>query len=415
MPHWKRNLAILGGAQLMTLLGFSAYLSFLPYYVQGLGATSQAETMSWVALFSSGSALAMAISAPIWGTLADRYGRKLMLVRATLAGAVLAGLMGIARSPLQLSTLRILQGLFCGTVGASITLIAAETPDKHVATALGLMQTAQCGGQSLGPLIGGVIADSLGYQAVFIVSSSLMVIALIIIVLFAREKHHMTVAQRRPFQFSLRRGQLRDLFSGSNLVLLVVLGSSSFAVSVLSPILALYIQSLSADTARLGTLAGSVISAAAFTSSLTALMIGPLVRRTGQKRLLLICVVGAALIHIPQALVTSTTQLLILRAIQGAFMGGILPTANALLARLTPAERRGTVFGFASGTQAGARAVGPAVGAAAAHAWGMPSAFLVTASVFGLMAVLVAALVPPRAPAARPAQAAEEGRTYERQ
>ena len=185
------------------------------------------------------------------------------------------------------------------------------------------------------------------------------------------------------------------MVSGGKLVLLVTLGSNSFAVSVLSPILALYIKSLSADAGRLGTLAGAVTSAAAFTSSLVALVIGPLVRRTGQKRLLLICVAGAAIIHIPQSFVTNTTQLLVLRAIQGGFMGGILPTANALLARLTPPERRGAVFGLASGTQAGARAVGPAVGAAVAQAWGMASTFLVTASAFGLMAALVATLVHP--------------------
>jgi MFS family permease len=126
--------------------------------------------------------------APIWGSLADRYGRRVMLIRATLAGSVIAFLMGLAASPQQLVLLRILQGGLCGTVAAAVTLVSTSTPDENLGTALGVMQTSQFVGQAMGPVIGGVLADAFGYRAVFPISSLLMAISLLLVVFLVREK-----------------------------------------------------------------------------------------------------------------------------------------------------------------------------------------------------------------------------------
>ena len=403
MSRWKRNLIVLCFAQSITLLGFSAYLPFIPYFVQDLGVRDYARATAWMAFFDSGSALAMMVFAPIWGTLADRYGRKLMLVRATAAGAALAFLMGLARSPLQLIILRILQGAFCGTVSAANTLVATETPEESLGQWLGIMQTTQFVGQAAGPLMGGLLADVLGYRAVFPISSALMVIALLSIALLVREQSMPRAARRGRLRLTLSRRSLAEVATGNTMVLLLALACNSFAVAVLSPVLSLYIKSLSADSAHLGTLAGSIIAVSALTSSISALFLGRLGDRYGRKRVLLSCVIGAALIYAPQALATNAMQLLVLRAIQGVFMGGIIPTGNALLAQSTPHDRRGTVFGLATSAGAGGRALGPILGAAVANTWGMASTFWVTASIFGLIAALVAGLVRGRQePAAGP-------------
>lgn len=403
MSRWKRNLIVLCFAQSITLLGFSAYLPFIPYFVQDLGVRDYARATAWMAFFDSGSALAMMVFAPIWGTLADRYGRKLMLVRATAAGAALAFLMGLARSPLQLIILRILQGAFCGTVSAANTLVATETPEESLGQWLGIMQTTQFVGQAAGPLMGGLLADVLGYRAVFPISSALMVIALLSIALLVREQSMPRAARRGRLRLTLSRRSLAEVATGNTMVLLLALACNSFAIAVLSPVLSLYIKSLSADSAHLGTLAGSIIAVSALTSSISALFLGRLGDRYGRKRVLLSCVIGAALIYAPQALATNAMQLLVLRAIQGVFMGGIIPTGNALLAQSTPHDRRGTVFGLATSAGAGGRALGPILGAAVANTWGMASTFWVTASIFGLIAALVAGLVRGRQePAAGP-------------
>jgi DHA1 family multidrug resistance protein-like MFS transporter len=186
---------------------------------------------------------------------------------------------------------------------------------------------------------------------------------------------------------------MKGVLDRGTVVLLISLGSISFALMVLSPILSLYIKSLSADEAHLATLAGAVISVSALTSSASAPLIGRLGDKVGQKVVLLGCAIGMATIHIPQAFVTSPMQLLVLRAIQGVFMGGTMPTANALLARSTAPDRRGTVFGLSTSIQAGGRAAAPMIGAGVANLWGMSPVFLVTAGILALVATLVATMV----------------------
>lgn len=393
MSHWKRNLIVLCFAQLLTLIGFSAYLPFIPYYVQELGAQSYAEATAWLAVFDSGAATAMMLLSPVWGTLADRYGRKPMLVRATLAGAALAFLMGLATSPMQLVVLRILQGALCGTVAAANTLVATETPDESLGKGLGIMQTTQFVGQAAGPLVGGIAADAFGYRAVFPISAGMMTIALMAIIAFVRERNR-TIPSKRSQTY---RHPVRRLWSlavtRNTLVLLIALAGNSFALSVLSPVVSLYIKALSTSTEGLATLAGAITSASALTASTSAIALGHLADKIGRKAVLLACVIGVALIHVPQALATSPLQLLVLRAIQGLFMGGVIPTANALLAQSTPVSQRGIIFGLVTSVQAGGRAIGPLVGAGVSNNWGMRSSFWVTASIFALISALVGGLV----------------------
>ena len=392
MPRWKRNLIVLSIAQLLTMTAFQSYMPFIAYYVQELGASSYEAAMTWMAVFQSGAAFAMMLMAPIWGSLADRYGRRMMLIRATMAGSAIAFLMGLAVSPQQLVLLRILQGGLCGTVAAAVTLVSTSTPDEHLGTALGVMQTSQFVGQAMGPVVGGVLADALGYRAVFPIAGVLMAVALLLVTTLVKEKFEAPAKNPDRQRVSWRQG-LQGMLNRSTVVLLISLGSISFALMVLSPILSLYVKSLSVDQSRIATLAGMVLSVSALTSSVAALLLGRLGDKVGQKAVLLGCAIGMAVIHIPQAFVTTPLQLLVLRAIQGIFMGGTMPTANALLARSTSSERRGTVFGLSTSIQAGGRSAAPLIGAGVANVWGMSQVFLVTAGIFAMVSVLVGTMV----------------------
>ena len=403
MPHWKRNLIVLSFAQLVMMIGFSAFHPFVAYYVMDLGVPTYAEAIGWLAAFNSGSAIAMMVASPIWGTLADRHGRRMMLIRATTAGCIFTFLMGIAQSPIQLVITRIVQGMFSGTFAAAVTLVATETPEEHLGRSLGIMQTSRFVGQTIGPLLGGAAADAMGYRSVFFFSASLMLVSVITIISLVRERALRPAQVARPAGVTsresaapvprLKGGALAAIANRNTMVLVVTLAANSFAIAVLSPVLSLYIRDLVGDVPNLATIAGTVMSVAAFSSSVSAVMLGRLADRIGQRKVLISCVIGAALIHVPQAMVTHPNQLLALRAIQGIFMGGIMPTANALLAYATPVARRGTVFGFGHSAGAAGRALGPTLGAVVSNAWGMGSAFLVTAGVFGVMAAMVAAMV----------------------
>lgn len=392
MSHWKRNLVVLAASQMLSLVGFSSFISFIPYYIQEMGVTDQAEVLNWAAAFTSASAISMMIAAPIWGGLSDRYGRKVMLVRATLAGAILAFLLGLARTPLQLLVIRVFQGAVGGTIAAAITLVATETPEDNLGTALGLMQTVQFLGQAVGPVLGGILADALGYRAVFPISSGLMVVALVGVVAFVRERS--PVGAQRKAQAKVGRAALRTVLTRTTVVLLVCVGVIRFGTLMQNPVIPLYIQSLATDQSRLATLAGTVTSITALTSAVAALAVGKLGDRFGQKLVLITSSILIALFFIPQAFVTTVGQLMLLRGVQGIFLGGTMPTTNALLAKSSDPARRGVVFGLSSSMQAGGRALGPLLGAGVAQAWGMAQSFLVTAGVFGLIAVLVGTLVP---------------------
>jgi DHA1 family multidrug resistance protein-like MFS transporter len=392
MVRWKRNLIVLCGAQLLTMIGFSGYLPMMPLYIQQLGNFDAAEAAVWTARFNTSSAVAMMIAAPIWGSVSDRYGRKIMLVRATLMGAVLAYLMGLMQTPGQVIVIRTLQGFFCGTVSAAMTMVSTTTPEEHLGTGLGMMQTVQYVGHAVGPLIGGAIADSFGYASVFPISAGMISIAFVSVSFLVHEKFarapSKTGSQRRGIS-----GAFSGVVNGNITTLLISLGSMSFALAMLSPVLTLYVKSLQPDAPRIATLAGAVVSITAFTSSASSLVVGRLGDKLGQKRVLLICAVCVAAIYVPQGLVQSPLQLIILRAIQGVFVGGMVPTANALLAKSTATANRGTVFGLANSVQAGSRAVGPMVGAAIAGAMGMASVFFAVSFAYVILAIVVGVLV----------------------
>ena len=393
MRHWKRNLFVLCAAQFLTLAGFSLYMSFIPYYIQVLGAYTDEAAMSWTAAIQTGGALSMMVAAPVWGSLADRYGRKMMLLRATGAGAVMAFLLGLAVNPAQLLVLRVFQGALCGTAAAAMTLVATGTPDAALGRALGMMQMVSFVSHAVGPFVGGLAADSFGYRAVFPMAAVLILVALLgVIFLVHEDKGSMAVRSRRA-RFRFGRAMLRNVAGADALILIGALAGTSLAASTLSPVLSLYIKSLAPGSDRLATLAGALTAVSSVTASTAALGIGYFGDRFGQRRALIACTLGVAAVAIPQAFVTTAGQLAILRGVHGMFVGGIMPTANALLAQATTKERRGSVLGLASGAQAGGRALGPTVGAATAAAWGMGSAFLVNGALFLALSALVAFFV----------------------
>jgi len=393
VPHWKRNLIVLCLVQSLSQIAFSSVFPLVPYYIQELGAGSYAQAASWAAIYSTGSALGMVISAPIWGSVADRHGRKLMLARATLAGGLTMGLSYLVRSPGQLVAVRIILDLFGGTVAASTALVATETPEQHLGVSLGVLLALVAAARAVGPMVGGLTADTLGLRAVFAVSAATLFAALLAVVALVRERAGPRSPATRGSRLPSARETLAGAMSRDALVVLGVVGATGVGMTLLSPVLSLYVKSLSSDTQRIATLAGAVSSAAALTSAPAALLMGRLGDRFGPKRVLVACGLGTALLYVPQALANNPMQLVVLRGIQGAFAGGITPTAMALLARSTHLSRRGTIFGVAESARAGGRALGPLVGAAGANTWGMGSVFLLTGGVYGLMAIMVAALV----------------------
>ena len=389
---WRRNLAALWFGQLIAISGFSVFMPFLPYYVQELGITELEQVAFWAGLLTSAQAVTMALVAPIWGSLADRYGRKIMVVRAMFGGAVVISMMGFVQNVWQLVILRAVQGTLTGTVAAATTLVASSAPPQRRGFALGTLQMAIYLGGSVGPLLGGFIADSMGYRPTFWVTGSLLLVAGILVTLLVKE----------DFTPVAHGGERAPLLEGLVVVfrtraLMLVCGIRvlmRMAVRVIGPMLPLFIQSIAASDARIASLTGTIEGLASAASALGAVLMGRLADRIGPRRILIVCGAAASVLFTAQAWVHTPMQLLALRVAAGVAMGGILASISALQAALAPRGRFGAVYGVDTSMVAGANAIAPMIGAALTATFGLTSVFYGGAVLYAVATVIVLTVMP---------------------
>lgn len=342
----------------------------------------------------------MALVAPVWGSLADRYGRKIMVVRAMFGGAVVISAMGFVGNVYQLVVLRAVQGTLTGTVPAATTLVASNTPGKRRGYALGLLQMAIYLGSSVGPLLGGLVADSLGMRAAFWVTGGLLFTAGVLVSLFVHEDF--TPLERPPGTADGEQTAKPRLWDGLLVVLrtralLVVFGIRVLmrtAFRIVGPVMPLFVQQIAGPDAKIASITGTITGLASATSAASAIVFGRLGDRIGTRRILLSCGSAVGVLYGLQGLVRTTTQFLILRVLAGAFMGGVVAATSALLAELAPKDRFGAVYGINTSLTAAANAIAPMVGAALTASWGLSSAFFGAAAMYGLATAVIALLVP---------------------
>ncbi|MEX1159075.1 MAG: MFS transporter [Thermomicrobiales bacterium] len=401
MISWKRNLYALWLAQMLTIIGFSLRTPFLPFFIEDLGADSLESQALWAGAVNAGGALVMAVSAPLWGIVADRYGRKPMVLRAMFAGSITIGLMSLATSPWHLLILRFIEGGVTGTVTASMTLVASTTPRERMGFGLGMMQMAVFSGASIGPLAGGVLADQIGYRPTFIVAGAMLFVGGLIVVTLVREQFTRTArgggVDEQP---AVRLSTL--LLGSSMLAMIAVMFTLRVASGAIQPIMPLYVKELAGSTSGLATLAGLTLGVAGLTSALAAVSLGRLADRIGQRPVLVVAAIAVGLLYLPQAFAQSVTQLIVLQGLFGIAAGGILPSANAIVANLTPAERRGAVYGFVAAATAIGGTIGPLAGSGMTAAVDIRYVFLVSGVLMLAAAAWVIHAVRPEQAETRP-------------
>ena len=401
---WRRNLAAIWAVQVLAIVGFSLRVPFLPFFLADLGVTTTDGQALWSGLINAGGAGVMALTAPLWGIVADRRGRRMMLVRAAFAGAFTVGLMGLATAPWQLLGLRLVEGALTGTVTAATVLVSTTTPKARLGFALGMLQTAIFAGASIGPLVGGVLADRIGPRPTFFVAGAMLFAAGLLSVFLVRESF--VPAARASVDEDDRRGRLArfraaagPLFGGTVVMLIVSLFVIRFAAMAVQPIVPLFVEQLAPGQADVASLSGIVLGTLGFTSALSAVVLGRMGDRRGHKRLLVACVGAAGLLYLPMALARTPWQLAALQGAFGIAAGGMIPAANALVATLTPANRRATMYGItASAASLGAFA-GPLVGATLAVAIGFRATFVAVGVLLIALAIAAARRIPARLPA----------------
>jgi DHA1 family multidrug resistance protein-like MFS transporter len=379
---WKRTLYSVLAGELLSIAGFSTSGPIIPFFLGDLGVTDPVALKLYVGLIQSLPAISMAVMAPIWGSLADNYGRKPMLLRAMFGGAVIMVLQGLATSPWQLLVLRVIQGCLTGTVAAATVLIASAAPKEEVGYGLGVLQMAIYLGQSLGPMLGGFVSDAYGHRMNFFVTSGLLLAGGLIVSRWTDDAF-VPPANRKSVLKSLVPdfSSLKGPGSKALWALLAVVAADMIAGSIASPFLPLFIKEISADQARVATNTGLILGLGALMSAAAAVIVGKFSYRLGYQRVLIVCMLGAAAFTIPQAFATSPGMLLALRLASCFFIGGNMPAVNALISTHTEGGKQGSVYGLRSTVGSASGAIGPAIGSSIALGAGYGAVFVATGAI----------------------------------
>jgi DHA1 family multidrug resistance protein-like MFS transporter len=395
---WQRTLYIMFTAQFMVAVGFSSIFPFLPFYVEELGTNTNLSIEFLAGLVYSGQAFTMMIAAPIWGTLADRLGRKLMVERAMFGGSVLLFLMGFAQTAEQVVVLRAIQGMVTGTVAAANALVAAEAPRRHTGYAMGFLQVGFGAGLAIGPLIGGAFADAFSYAATFYITAGMLFLAGILVWLGIHEKFE-PVEKAPGTRWGFKSRWMKIIRSDGVPITFGMRFMSSLGRMMIIPIIPLFIQLIITDPERINTFTGLMMGIASAATTLSAVYLGRLGDRIGHRKVLIGCSFVSALLYVPQGMVTAAWQLMALQVLVGIAIGGVIPTVSALLAGYTSQGEEGAVYGLDNSINAAGRAIAPLLGAWVATAFGMRTTFTATAGIF-LVSVLLAIWLLPKTSAA---------------
>ncbi len=382
MESWRRSFRALWIAQLIAIMGFGTSNPIIPLYLGELGITGKAQLNYWTGAISGLSSLALAVFAPIWGSLADSYGRKVMLLRAMGGGALIMGFLALTTSAWQVLVLKIIQGCVTGTVAAATVLTAGLVPERETGYRLGLMHMAVLAGNSLGPLFGGVITDLAGARVNFVMTALLLGGAAWIVHREVREEF-------RPVRrsASLLRNARPDFSVLAADRALMPLMAAIFVVqmanSIVGQLMPLIVMNMERPGGATASLSGLIIGATSASGALGALIIGKYSGTKGYGRTLVLCISGACLFYIPQGFADTPMQLLGLRLCSGFFMGGTMPTVNALIAAICDKSRQGATYGLSSSVSSVGMAIGPAAGAVIATAAGYSAVFFATSLLLG--------------------------------
>jgi DHA1 family multidrug resistance protein-like MFS transporter len=386
MERWKINLIVLWLGQFLVMSGMTMIIPFLSLYLQeDLGITDPTAVAWWAnAIFASNFITAF-IAQPLWGGLADRYGRKIMLLRSGFGMAIVFVLMGSATSAWQLLMLRMLNGVIAGFMPAATSLMSASAPKERMGFAMGTLQSGAVAGTILGPFIGGLLAEWVGYRPIFYITGSLLFVASLLAWIVVKENFQRVETKGQPrvtllmsFRQLVKAPQIPALFG-------VTVG---IQVSLLSSLLLipLFVQELHGRE-MLAFYAGLVGSVTGFANMAASPLLGRVADRVGYEKVLTVCLIGAALSFIPQAFVGNVWQLLASRFLLGLFMGGMLPSLNALLRSYTPDGMESRAFGFNSSFLSLGNIVGPMLGGALSGLIGIRGIFLFASGLLFMNAV----------------------------
>ena len=363
--YWKQNLKVAWLGNFLTGTSFTLVMPFISVFVEELG-VGPGLVEYYAGLAVSTNALAAALMAPIWGSLADRYGRKPMMVRAAFVMIFTMGGMAFVPNVFWLLVLRVLNGVFTGYIPNATALIASQVPKDKTGYALGTLSTGAVAGNLIGPTLGGVLAEMFGVHTVFLLVGLLYAIVVILTVFYIREDFvPIKKSDALPVKEVFAQVKDRQMLVGLFVTSMVIIAAAQAVV----PILTLYVRHLG-QTDNLLFVAGFIISLPGMASLATSGYLGKLGDRIGNHRLLLMALTYSLLINVFCVFAENPFQLGLLRFLYGFGTGALLPSVNSLLTKLTPKEGISRIFAYNQLFNNLGSVVGPMMGSAVAARMG---------------------------------------------
>lgn len=387
--QWRRNLYAIYVAQFSAIFGLSFARPFLPLFLtKELGLTEPHELALWTGVSSAALGVGLGLIAPVWGAVADRIGRKPMLIRATLGGTLTVGLMALSRSPVEYSIEWLLFGILSGTAPVAIALVASETPKEHVGWALGVTTSATALGGSLGPALAGLTITAFGLRSTYLVGAAIEALAILPVILVVRETaFHAHRAERgsdrTPWRSQLTHGRLRAV--------LVLLGSQALflvAWQGAAPLVVLRLNQLTPTQAAL--LTGIAFGLAGALSAVAGFSYARVARRIGYRRTAMAAASVSAALLLLVAIVPSAVAIVALVAVNGVSTGVVQPAVAAMLGFESPTRIQATLFGFLQTANAVGLFAGPLIGGGVAGVFDASVALACLAIVGATLVLLLA-------------------------
>ncbi|TDF96606.1 MFS transporter [Paenibacillus piri] len=385
MPDkWKFQLLILWIGSFFVSMSFSISIPFLPIFLQEQ-LQVQEHLELWSGAIFSVSFLASAFISPFWGSLADKYGRKPMMIRAAASLSVVYLLYYFVHNPYELFAIRLLEGLLAGYIPSAVALVATSTPEKHVGYSLSIMTTATAAGGIIGPLVGGSVSHWIGNREAFLLSSGMVFIALIIALVWVKEANVNKKTERSHVLNDLKIA----VSSTSLLPIILITFVVSASVMIIEPLLTIYVLQLGANKSEASLSSGIIFSAVGIATLIAAPRWGKIGAKIGYEKVLFIGLLGGALGNLLQIAFHSLIGFGALRFGYGLFFAAVYPALSSLIVKTTDIGFRGRAFGLNQSAMQMGTMAGPVMGGLLASHISIPMVFLVNSILLFVIAFFV--------------------------
>ena len=384
--NWKVVLALLTCNVLFMSASYTMIIPFLPMYLTNELGVDDTSVSLWAGLSFSVTFFVSAVMAPIWGRIADRKGKRLMAMRASLLISLSYFLGGIVTSPEQLILVRIFQGFASGLWPMDLAIMTLYAPRERLGFSLGIMQGTLTAGGVVGPLLGGVLAEAFGMRASFYIGGIALFINFLAFTFIIKEPPMpkstvpLTAEEKNPMHL-WHIPILRTMMIVSTLAQMVLY--------ILMPVITTYIKALAGSMDNIVFVAGAVFSLSGIAGAIAAPLWGIYgTRRTYFNSMFLAMLFGGIMFTL-QGIPDTLMPFAVMQFGVGLFIAGIQPSLNAIIAQHTPPQLKGSVFGLLFSAQQIGGAAGPLLGGVVATYLGMHYLFPTAGTILLLLALFV--------------------------